>query len=109
MSVLVGNSKIELRVLGTNVSFTPPGTNTRFVDSASELIHFQICVNSDGNPTLYINCGGGGIVSSSVVIPSNFDSLNLRKVFLSDAPMSVNSIYTVIMYDACCVINTTQQ
>ena len=92
MSVLVGNSRIVLSVLGVNATFTPPGTDTRFVNSASELIHFQICVNSAGNPTLYINCGQG--VTSAMVVP-DFDSLNLQKVFLSDDPASVSNIFTV--------------
>ena len=55
-SLFVGNDRIVFTLGGTTVTFPAPVGGDGFTSAPDDVIHFQICVNSDGQPTFYVNC-----------------------------------------------------
>lgn len=72
---------IILTMNGTSVTFLLPN-NATFTSHVDDVVHLQICVNSAGVPTLYVNCEAAQTASVNLPQPETSHSLY---VFLNNA------------------------
>ena len=86
----VGNRAIFFALGGTIASFYP--FSGRFTNDVDEVIHFQICVNSDGEPTLYVDCKA---VSTAEV---NFPHLDTSKALIVFLNSGLNRTASSLFY-----------
>lgn len=91
-SLAAWREEIIFTLRGVSARFVPSGGGG-FTSSSAEVIHLQICVNADGNPTLYVNCVAVQTLSE-VTFPRVDTGLD-PFIFLNNESRNSNAAYAV--------------
>lgn len=92
ISLRAGRREIIFTFSDVSAMFLPPNGDA-FTSNTNEVIHLQICTNSTGVPTLYVNCEA---VETANVKVERFDTSSGAYIFLNDGPdAGSGAIYTV--------------
>lgn len=94
VSLIVSNTGVDFTVGSRTVTFDPPTGSPTFTGGTDEVVHLQICVNSTGLSTFYVNCEETGTSTEAF---EAVDTSNSVIFFLNNATREgiSSSVFTV--------------